>query len=57
VKSSIKLGTIAGIGVGLRYSWFIIAALIAFSLAEEFRQTAFGSLSSAGFCWRQPTAM
>lgn len=39
MKSSIKLGKVAGIGVGLHYSWFIIAALIAFSLGEQFHQT------------------
>ena len=39
MKSSIKLGKVAGIRVGLHYSWFIIAALIAFSLGEQFRQT------------------
>jgi len=36
--SNIKLGTISGIEIGLHYSWFIIAALIAFSLAGHFRQ-------------------
>ncbi len=39
MKSSIKLGKVAGIEVGLHYSWFIIAALIAFSLGERFHQT------------------
>ncbi len=40
MKSSIKLGKIAGIRVGLHYSWFIIAALIAFSLwTGQFHQT------------------
>jgi len=38
MKSNIKLGKIAGIEIGLHYSWFIIAALIAFSLGEHFRQ-------------------
>jgi Zn-dependent protease/CBS domain-containing protein len=36
MKSNIKLGKIAGIEIGLHYSWFIIAALIAFSLGERF---------------------
>jgi hypothetical protein len=31
MRSNIKLGTITGIEIGLHYSWFIIAALIAFS--------------------------
>ena len=39
MKSGIKLGKVAGIRVGLHYSWFIIAALIAFSLGEQFHQT------------------
>lgn len=38
MHSNIKLGTISGIEVGLNYSWFIIAALIAFSLGEHFHQ-------------------
>src|SRR5208337_1669861 len=37
MRSNIKLGTIHGIEIGLHYSWFIIAALIAFSLGERFR--------------------
>src|SRR5581483_2470110 len=36
MRSNIKLGRIAGIEIGLHYSWFIIAALIAFSLVEQF---------------------
>jgi Zn-dependent protease len=36
LKSQIKLGRIAGIEIGLHYSWFIIALLIAFSLASHF---------------------
>jgi Zn-dependent protease/CBS domain-containing protein len=38
MRSNIKLGTIHGIEIGLHYSWFIIAALIAFSLGEHFHQ-------------------
>ena len=38
MRSNIKLGTIHGIEIGLHYSWFIMAALIAFSLGEHFRQ-------------------
>ena len=37
MRSHIKLGRIAGIEIGLHYSWFIIAFLIAFSLAAHFR--------------------
>jgi len=38
MRSNIKLERISGIEIGLHYSWFIIAALIAFSLSEHFRQ-------------------
>jgi len=38
MRSNIKLGTIAGIEIGLHYSWFIIAGLIAFSLGGHFHQ-------------------
>jgi Zn-dependent protease/predicted transcriptional regulator len=37
VKAQVKLGRIAGISIGLHYSWFIIAILIALSLAQHFR--------------------
>lgn len=37
MKAQIKLGRIAGIEIGLHYSWFIIAILIAFSLKDQFR--------------------
>jgi len=36
VQAQIKLGRIAGISIRLHYSWFIIALLIALSLAEHF---------------------
>jgi Zn-dependent protease/predicted transcriptional regulator len=36
VQAQIKLGRIAGISIGLHYSWFIIAVLIALSLADHF---------------------
>ncbi len=38
MHSNIKLGSISGIEIGLHYSWFIIAALIVFSLGEHFHQ-------------------
>jgi Zn-dependent protease/predicted transcriptional regulator len=38
MHSNIKLGRISGIEIGLHYSWFIIAALIVFSLGEHFRE-------------------
>lgn len=36
MQAQVKLGRIAGIAIGLHYSWFIIALLIALSLAEHF---------------------
>jgi len=38
VRAQIKLGRILGVEIGLHYSWFIIALLITFSLAAQFRQ-------------------
>ena len=42
LRSQIKLGRIAGIEIGLHYSWFIIAFLIAFSLAAHFHSVTPG---------------
>jgi Zn-dependent protease/CBS domain-containing protein len=42
VKAQIKLGRLAGISIGLHYSWFIIALLITLSLAQHFRSVAPG---------------
>ena len=39
MESSIKLGRIFGIEIGLHYSWFLIALLITLSLAGHFRAT------------------
>jgi len=36
MRAQIRLGRIAGIAIGLHYSWFIIAFLIGFSLVGEF---------------------
>ena len=36
MKAHIKFGRIAGISIGLHYSWFIIAVLIALSLVQHF---------------------
>ena len=40
MRSTIKLGKISGIEIGLHYSWFIIAALIVFSLGGHFHQVS-----------------
>jgi len=39
MRAQIKLGRIAGISIGLHYSWFIIAFLITLSLIERFHVT------------------
>jgi len=39
VQAQVKLGRIAGISIGLHYSWFIIALLIALSLAAHFHMS------------------
>jgi hypothetical protein len=36
MESSIKLGRIFGIEIGLHYSWFLIALLITLSLVGQF---------------------
>jgi Zn-dependent protease/predicted transcriptional regulator len=36
VRAQIRLGRIAGIEIGLHYSWFLIAVLIAFTLKKQF---------------------
>ena len=38
MRSTVKLVKLSGIEIGLHYSWFIIAALIVFSLVEHFRE-------------------
>jgi Zn-dependent protease/CBS domain-containing protein len=49
MRSHIKLGRIAGIEIGLHFSWFIIAFLIAFSLAAHFHAVRPGW--SSGVVW------
>ncbi|MHB1022700.1 MAG: site-2 protease family protein [Acidobacteriaceae bacterium] len=39
MQSQIKLGQVAGIRIGLHYSWFLIAFLIIFSLASNYHIT------------------
>jgi len=38
MRSSIRLGRLFGIEVGLHYSWFLIALLITMSLTAQFHQ-------------------
>jgi Zn-dependent protease len=40
MRPSLRLGRIAGVPIGLHYSWLIIAALITVSLAAHFRLTS-----------------
>jgi Zn-dependent protease/CBS domain-containing protein len=49
MRSHIKLGRIAGIEIGLHYSWLIIAILIAYSLAAHFHMVRPGW--GAGVTW------
>jgi len=49
MRSNVKLGRVSGIEIGLHYSWFIIAALIVFSLGEHFHQV--NSSWGAGKIW------
>jgi Zn-dependent protease/predicted transcriptional regulator len=39
MRSSIRLGRLFGIEVGLHYSWFVIALLITMSLVSQFQET------------------
>jgi Zn-dependent protease len=39
MKSSIRLGKLFGIEIGLHYSWFLIALLIVMSLSSQFRES------------------
>src|SRR4030081_898561 len=49
MKAQIKLGRIAGIEIGLRYSWFIIALLITLSLVGQFH--ALNPVWGEGVIW------
>jgi Zn-dependent protease/predicted transcriptional regulator len=40
MNAQVKLGRIAGVSIGLHYSWFIIAFLIVLSLVEHFHAVA-----------------
>src|SRR5580700_9689789 len=39
MRSTIRLGKLFGIEIGLHYSWFVIALLITMSLASQFRES------------------
>jgi Zn-dependent protease len=40
VNAQVKIGRIAGVAIGVHYSWFIIALLITLSLAQHFHTVA-----------------
>jgi len=42
MTAQVKVGRIAGVSIGLHYSWFLVALLIALSLAQHFRAVAPG---------------
>ncbi len=56
MRSSIRLGKLFGIEIGLHYSWFLIALLITMSLGSQFQaepcrmgiQRHLGALGSDG---------
>jgi Zn-dependent protease/predicted transcriptional regulator len=49
LEASVRLGRVAGIPIGLHYSWFVIATLIALSLASYFMVSQPGW--HAGLAW------
>lgn len=57
MKAQVKLGRIAGISIGLNYSWFIIALLIALSLVQHFHAVAPGWSSTTVWITAAVTAL
>ena len=57
MKAQVKLGRIAGISIGLNYSWFIIALLIALSLVQHFHAVAPGWSSTTVWITASVTAL
>jgi Zn-dependent protease len=49
LRAQLRLGRVAGIEIGLHFSWFIIAVLITFSLVGHFHQVTPGW--STGVIW------
>ncbi len=41
MKATFRLGRIAGIGVGIHYSWFLLLAIVTWSLANQFFPTLY----------------
>lgn len=57
MQAQVKLGRIAGISIGLNYSWFIIALLIALSLVQHFHAVAPGWSSTTVWITAAVTAL
>jgi Zn-dependent protease len=49
VKSSVRLGSIFGIPIGINYSWLIIFALVTLSLATGYFPSRYAGWSQAGY--------
>jgi Zn-dependent protease len=49
MKSSVRLGTIFGIPIGLNYTWFIVFALVTLSLATAYFPGRYPDWSFAGY--------
>jgi Zn-dependent protease len=49
MKSSLRLGKIFGIPIGINYTWFIVFALVTLSLATAYFPSRYPGWSAAGF--------
>jgi Zn-dependent protease len=49
VKSSLRLGTIFGIPIGINYTWFIVFVLVTLTLATGYFPSRYPDWSSAGY--------
>jgi Zn-dependent protease len=49
VKSSLKLGRIFGISIGINYTWFIVFALVTLSLATAYFPVRYPNWSATGY--------
>lgn len=49
MRSTVSLGRVFGISIGLHYSWFLIAALITWSLAAGYFPASFPGWSTAAY--------
>jgi Zn-dependent protease len=49
VKSSLRLGKIFGIPIGINYTWFIVFALVTLSLATSYFPSRYSDWSLAGY--------